>query len=79
MGALYVKDNEAFALAKELAERRGLTKSAAVKLALRNELSRDKPEQSFSQIAAQLRRCSTLPRENRGVADKAFFDALYEN
>ena len=80
MGALYVKDDEAFRLAKELAERRGMTKAAAVKLALANELSKDAPPaRSRSEIFAELRRTSTLPRENAGVADKAFFDSLYED
>lgn len=79
MSALYVKDDEAFRLAKELADRRGLTKAAAVKLALTNELAKDAEKRSFSEIAAELRRTSKLPKENVGVADKAFFDDLYED
>jgi len=79
LGALYVKDDEAFQLATKLAERRGLTKAAAVKLALANELRRDGPDRSLSDIFAELRRTSTLPEKNVGVADKAFFDSLYDD
>jgi len=79
MGALYVKDDEAFRLAKELADRRGLTKAAAVKLALTNELRRDTPSRSALEIIDELHRTSTLPQANVGVADKAFFDSLYED
>ncbi|MDP1028244.1 type II toxin-antitoxin system VapB family antitoxin [Sphingomonas sp. KR1UV-12] len=78
MGALYVKDHEAFAMAQELAEKRGLTKAAAVKLALANELARDRHRPSLVEAARELRRTSTLPRENSGIADKAFFDDLYD-
>ena len=41
MASLFVKDAEANALAEELAARRGITKTAAVKLALRQELAGD--------------------------------------
>ena len=78
MGALYVKDDEAERLAKELAGKRGLTKTAAVKLALVNELAKDAPRRSVHEIVAELQRTSTLPRENVGIADKAFFDNLYD-
>jgi antitoxin VapB len=79
MGALYVKDEEAFRLAKELAERRGLTKAAAVKLALTNELSRDAPKRSVHEIAAELRRTSRYTYDPNVVIDKAFWDSLYED
>ena len=79
MGALYVKDAEAFRLAKELAERRGLTKAAAVKLALANELAKDVPKKSLHEIAAELRRTSKLRFDPDVVIDKAFYDSLYDD
>lgn len=79
MGALYVKDDEAFRLAKELADKRGLTKAAAVKLALTNELAKDQPKRSVHEIAAELRRTSRLRHDPDIVIDKAFYDSLYED
>ncbi|WP_375390641.1 type II toxin-antitoxin system VapB family antitoxin [uncultured Sphingomonas sp.] len=76
MGALYVKDDEAFQMAKRLAERRGLTKAAAVKLALSNELGRDEPKRSVHEIVEELRRTSTLTYDPSIVVDKAFWDSL---
>jgi hypothetical protein len=76
MGALYVKDAEAFELAKELADRRGLTKAAAVKLALTNELARDRPQRSVYEIAAEIRATSKLRFDHGVVIDKAFYDSL---
>ena len=76
MGALYVKDEEAFRLAKELADRRGLTKAAAVKLALTNELAKDAPIRSVHEIVEELRRTSTLKYDPTIVIDKAFWDSL---
>ncbi len=76
MGALYVKDSEAFAMAKELAEKRGLTKAAAVKLALANELAKDVPKRSLHEIADELRRTSPLRFDPGVVIDKAFYDSL---
>ncbi len=76
MGALYVKDDEAFRLAKELADKRGLTKTAAVKLALTNELAKDEAVPSVHEIVEKLRRTSKLPPWNGAVIDKAFYDSL---
>lgn len=79
MGALYVKDEEAFRLAQELADRRGLTKAAAVKLALANELAKDESKRSLHEIAAELRRTSRLRFDPDVVIDKAFYDSLYDD
>ena len=80
MGALYVKDAEAFAMAKELSERRGLTKAAAVKLALANELAKDAPqaadEPTLPEKLAELRRTWKLQIDPTIVIDKAFYDSL---
>ena len=76
MGALYVKDDEARRLAEELARQRGMTKVAAVKLALVNELARDHRRPSVSEIVADLRRTSTLHLDPTVVIDKTFYDSL---
>ena len=75
-GRSYVKDDEAFQMAKKLAERRGLTKAAAVKLALSNELGRDEPRRSEHEIVEELRRTSTLTYDPSIVIDKTFWDSL---
>jgi antitoxin VapB len=79
MGALYVKDDEALAMAEELAARRGVTKVAAVKLALANELERDKPKRSVHEIVEDLRRTSAYTYDPDVVIDKGFWDSLYED
>ena len=79
MGVLYVKDDEARAMAERLAKRRGLTKVAAVKLALANELAKEQRERSAYDIAAEFRRTSPLKYDPSIVTDKAFFDALYND
>ena len=76
MGALYVKDDEALRMAEALAAQRGLTKVAAVKLALGNELAKDVPRRSVHEIAAELRRTSKLRFDPSIVIDKAFYDSL---
>lgn len=76
MASLYIKDEETTRLAAELAERRHLTKTAAVRLALTNELKRDEPQRSVMEITAELRRTSTLRFDPSVVIDKAFYDSL---
>lgn len=76
MGALYLKDNQVRAMAEKLAERRGLTKTAAVKLALVNELAKDEPKRSVHEIAEELRRTSKFKYDPSVVIDKAFWDSL---
>jgi len=76
MGALYIKDEEARRLAEKLAERRGLTKVAAVKLALVNELGRDAPEPSLRERMEEFWRTSKLKHDPSVVIDKAFYDSL---
>jgi len=76
MGALYIKDEEARRLAETLAERRGLTKVAAVKLALVNELGKDEPQQLIHEAVEELWRTSTLKHDPNVVIDKAFYDSL---
>ena len=80
MASLYVKDGEANDLARELADRRGLSKTAAVKLALRNELGRDADvparERSAREILEQFWRDHPLGEPTGLPADKAFYDSL---
>lgn len=79
MGALYVKDEETYQLAKQLAEQRGITKVAAVRLALSNELSKEFSELTLQEKVAAWRRSSALPPSRGFIADKAFYDSLYED
>ncbi|AXJ95926.1 MULTISPECIES: type II toxin-antitoxin system VapB family antitoxin [unclassified Sphingomonas] len=76
MSSLYVKDEEANALADRLARRRGISKTAAVKLALQHELDRDT-------VLLPLRERLRLWRDEHPLgeptglkADKAFYDSL---
>lgn len=85
MASLYIKDEEANRLAERLAASRGLTKTAAVKLALHRELERDRGNHESALSPAQADVRSVLERfwattrlgEPIGPeADKAFFDSL---
>ena len=76
MASLYIKDEETSRLARELAERRKLTKTAAVRLALTNELAKDVPRRSALEIIEELQRTSTLRYDPTVVIDKAFYDSL---
>lgn len=76
MASLYIKDEETSRLAQELAERRHLTKTAAVRLALTNELQRDQPQRSAMEIIDELHRTSTFRYDPDVVVDKAFYDSL---
>jgi antitoxin VapB len=76
MGALYVKDDEALRLAEKLAAERGLTKVAAVKLALVNELEKGRQQRSVQEITAELRRSSAFRYDPTVIIDKAFYDSM---
>lgn len=78
MASLYIKDIEANELAERLAALRGLTKTAAVKLALRNELANDVPVRPLADLAGELRRTSKLRYDPAVVIDKAFYDSLHD-
>ena len=77
MASLYIKDEATNALAERLATRRGLTKTAAVRLALERELDRDGRDQrpTRERMLALWERCPP-PAELGPEADKAFFDDL---
>lgn len=80
MASLYIKDEEANALAERLAQERGLTKTAAVKLALRQELARNgEPPLSAREKMLEFWKRHPLPAKLGPVPDKAFYDDLSGN
>ncbi len=82
MASLYIKDQEANALAERLAAERGLTKTAAVKLALRHELERRaapppvEDRRPLRERMIDFWERHPLPPKTGLAADKAFFDEL---
>ena len=82
MASLYIKDQEANALAEQLATARGITKTAAVKLALQHELERETggpiPRRPAREIVEEMWRKRGWTAATGPDADKAFFDSLYE-
>jgi antitoxin VapB len=73
---LYIKDDTTARLVAELAAKRGITKQAAVRLAVSNELERAKNAIPLRERFAALRRAHPLPPATGFLADKAFFDDL---
>ncbi len=73
---LYIKDNATSALVAELASSRGLTKQAAVKLAVSAELARDAAQVPLLDRLERFWAENPLPPSTGAVADKAFYDAL---
>lgn len=72
--AFYVRDIETDALVRELARRRGIGLTEAVKLAVKNELEREALSLRTRIAALQ---AEVLRRPATGLlADKAFFDDL---
>lgn len=76
MASLYVKDEEANALATRLAQRRGISKTAAVKLALESELARHENLPSLRERLKIWRKAQPLGEPTGLQADKAFYDSL---
>lgn len=84
MASLFIKDARTKALAEKLAQRRGMTKTAAVRMALEHELQRDAdliPEraQPLRTIIEEFWRERETPQLTGLKADKAFFDSLYDD
>ncbi len=79
MASLFIKDSDVAALAAEIAELRGVTKTAAVKEAIRKErdtLRQPAHKPDFVEWIEQYRRKHPLPPPTGLKADKAFFDWL---
>jgi antitoxin VapB len=79
MASLYIKDSETAALVARLAERRGITKTEAVRCAVEGELARDTPRLSAREVLTAFDRRYPLPEPTGQKADKAFFDELSGN
>jgi antitoxin VapB len=73
---LYIKDNAIAELVGRLARMRGLTKQAAVKLAVEAELNRAGKRVSVQDRLRKLWTDNKLPAKTGKRADKAFFDDL---
>jgi antitoxin VapB len=76
--ALYIKDSEVDALAGELAAAKKVTKTEAVREALKHELERQRGKLSTVDIAVRFSRelrARGKPKRGR-KADKRFFDEL---
>jgi antitoxin VapB len=73
---LYIKDDTTARLVAELAERRGVTKQDAVKIAVKAELDRMAEAIPLRERFAALRAEHPLPPPTGQAADKAFFDEL---
>lgn len=76
MASLYVKDEEANDLATRLAVQRGISKTAAVKLALQHELDRGEAIVPLRERMAAWRKAHPLGEPTGLKADKAFYDSL---
>lgn len=73
---LNIRSEEVNRLATELAEKRKVTKTEAVRLALVNELGRRGEEKSLRErLGPVLKRVGTYQRTGL-AADKAFFDEI---
>ncbi|TGD97119.1 type II toxin-antitoxin system VapB family antitoxin [Methylobacterium nonmethylotrophicum] len=76
--ALFVKDPEVDALAQELASLKRVTKTEAVRQALRGALDRERGERDLvAQSIAFARGLRERAGPNPRPADKAFLDGLY--
>ena len=73
---LFIKDDVTAQLVAQLATIRGLSKQAAVKMAVQAELDRTAERVPLRERLAALRATHTLPPPTGSFADKAFFDEL---
>jgi antitoxin VapB len=73
---LFIKDDATAALVARLASQRGLSKQAAVKLAVQAELERGEAAVPLRDRFAALRAAYPLPPATGVAADKQFFDDL---
>jgi antitoxin VapB len=73
---LYIKDETTTRLVNELAHQRGLSKQAAVRLAVQAELDRAAAAVPLRERLVRLWAEHPLPPPTGNAADKAFFDDL---
>ena len=73
---LYIKDDETARLVDQLARMRGLSKQAAVKMAVQAELDRAANLIPLRDRFAAVRAKHPLPPPTGEQADKAFFDEV---
>jgi antitoxin VapB len=73
---LYIKDDATADLVAQLAKLRGLTKQAAVRLAVQAELDRAQASIPLRARVEALRAAHPLPPATGQTADKDFFDDL---
>ena len=84
MASLFIKDPMTAALADELARRTGVTKTAAVRDAIQAKLAQLTPPakaRTVEDVKRQLsewRAAHPLPPPTGLKADKAFFDAMWD-
>lgn len=78
MASLYIKSGKANALAERLATERGMTKTAAVTLALENELRGNDRRTTLQKIDDLLKR-NPLPKDMGPAPGKAFYDELWDD
>lgn len=81
MASLYIKDSETAALAAELAQRLGKTKTQVVREALeakRAELPAEPSKKNWLEWIEERRRTHPLPPPTGKKADKAFFDEIWD-
>jgi antitoxin VapB len=73
---LYIKDDATADLVTQLAKQRGISKQAAVRLAVQAELRRAADAVPLRERLAQLWAAHPMPPATGLPADKAFFDDL---
>jgi antitoxin VapB len=73
--AFHIRDPETDALTRELARERGCGLTEAVKLAVRNELQRERNQSMVEKLRALSAEVSSWPRTGL-KADNPFFDEL---
>ncbi len=74
---LHVRDEKADELARELAGRRGISLTEAVREALEAAVARERVKESLWERTADLRKTVASYPFTGHVADKAFYDSLY--
>ncbi|WAJ26484.1 type II toxin-antitoxin system VapB family antitoxin [Antarcticirhabdus aurantiaca] len=75
--ALHIRDEETDALVRELASRRGIGLTEAVRVAVENELARERKRLSLRERLKPLVDEVARARKAEGMPDKAFYDELW--